>query len=382
MEPKTKSRMLVMLVSLGILFAIVFGWKLFTKVMIGRWIAAHGNPVMTVSVAQVNTADWQPQLKASGSLRAVLGVNVTTQRAGLIKNINFKPGANVKKGDVLVELDTDADVAQLHVFEAQAALALVTYNRDKAQYAFNAVSKATLDTDEANLKSSNAQVEQQKAIIQQKTVVAPFDGRLGISSVNPGQYLNPGDKVTMLQTLNPIYVDFFVPQQLLNEVKVGEKVTMVVDSSPHKTFTGQITTVDPGVDSSVRNVQVEATFENPNEELTPGAFATVTVDTGAPKTYLILPQTAISFNPYGETVFIVKDSGERDKDGQPVLTVTQTFVKTGEKRGDMIAVLSGIKKGDKVVTSGQLKLKNGSRIAINNSVLPINELAPTPVDET
>lgn len=373
--------MIIMLVIVGGLFALIFGYKIFKNMMIGRWMASHGAPVVYVSVIEATHSKWQPQLKASGSVRAILGVNITTEMAGMIRDIHFKPGAMVKKGELLVQLDIDADLAQLHVYEANAALASITYKRDKSQYAFKAISKATLDSDEANLKSTEAQVAQQKAMIQKKTIRAPFSGHLGISAVNPGQYLNPGDKVTMLQTLDPVYVDFYVPQQSISTVKVGQKVNVTVDSIPGKLFPGKITTVDPGVDAAVRNVQVEATLPNALLALTPGMFVSVAVDTGGAVDHLTLPQTAITFNPYGETVFIVKEK-EKDAKGQPVLMVTQSFVKTGEKRGDQVVILTGVKEGDKVVTGGQLKLKNGSIVAINNNVLPVNETAPQPVDET
>lgn len=369
-----------MLIGVGILFLIVFGYKLFKDYMIKRYMAAQQSALVYVSTTKAEFTDWQPQIKASASIRATVGVNVTTQLAGMIKDIYFQPGAKVKKGDLLVQLVIDPDVAQLHALQANAELAMITYNRDKAQYAFKAISKATLDSDEANFKSTKAQVEQQKAVIEQKTIRAPFSGRLGISAVNPGQYLTPGDKVTMLQTLDPIYVDFYVPQQSINSLEVGQIARVAIDSIPNKVFIGKITTIDPGVDPTVRNVQVEATLPNPTLRLTPGMFATVLVDTGKPTRYLTLPQTAISFNPYGETIYIVKETG-KDANGRPILIANQVFVTTGEKRGDQIVILKGVNKGDTVVTSGQIKLQNGSLVAIDNSIQPTNEIAPAPVDE-
>lgn len=378
--PQMSKPMRNMLIIVALLFICIFGYKIFKGMLISRYIASRQSSVVYVSVTEAEYANWQPEYRASGNLRAVLGVNITTELAGMVREIHFTPGATVNKGDLLVLLNTDADVAQLHVLEANAALAKVTYTRDKAQYAVHAISKATLDTDEANLKSTEAQVEHQKAIIAQKTIRAPFTGRLGISLINPGQYLNPGDKVTMLQTLDPIYADFYVPQQSLDAIKLGQRVTMTVDAFPNKTFVGKITTIDPGVDPSVRNVVVEATIPNSDLLLAPGMFASVVVDTGEAVRYLTLPQTAVAFNPYGETIYIVKESG-KDKNGKPILIANQTFVTTGIKRGDQIAILKGIKKGDKIVTSGQLKLQNGSVVAINNSVIPTNEITPKPIDE-
>lgn len=378
--PTISKPMRNMLLLVGLVFIIIVAWRFYYQYkMYMRLMSFHEN-VIYVSAVTAEESTWQPQIKASASLRAVTGVNVTTQLAGMVDTIHFEPGALVKKGDLLVKLVTDPDVAQLHVLEANAELANITYHRDKAQYAIRAISKATLDNDEANFKSTQAQVEQQKAVIEQKTIRAPFSGRLGISAVNPGQYLNPGDKVTMLQSLDPIYADFFVPQQLINMIKTDQTVTVIVDAFAGKVFKGKITTINPGVDPNVRNVEVEATVPNEALDLTPGMFATVEVDTGEPTAYLTLPQAAISFNPYGETVYIIKENG-KDADGKPILNANQVFVTVGEKRGDQIIVLKGVKKGDLVVTSGQLKLQNGSRVAINNNAAPLNEASPMPVDE-
>ncbi|MFN7098707.1 MAG: efflux RND transporter periplasmic adaptor subunit, partial [Gammaproteobacteria bacterium] len=292
----------------------------------------------------------------------------------------FTPGQFVEKGTVLVQLNANSDNAKLQALQATADLAQLTYNRDAAQYAAHAISKAILDNDEANLKDKQAQVAEQAAIVAKKTIQAPFDGRLGISDSNPGHYLIVGDKIVTLQALNPIYADFYVPQQSLIALKVGQSVDISVDTFPGKKFNGKITTVEPIIDSSTRNVKVEATIDNPKLKLAPGMFVTVTVSTDKPQRFLTLPQTAISFNPYGEVVFLVK-STSKDKDEKPTLTVTQQFVTTGETRGDQVAVTTGIKAGDMVVTSGQLKLKNGTRVIINNEIAPENNPSPTAVDD-
>ncbi len=375
-----KKPMLIMLILVTLLFGGIFGYKLFVAHMMSRYIASMGTPPAYVSAMDVKYYNWQSQIKAAGSLRAVLGVNITTELAGMVRSVHFTPGSLVKKGDLLVQLDIDPDVARLHNLQANAALAEITYKRDSAQFKINAISKATLDADDANLKSTLAQVDQQIAVIAQKTIRAPFDGRLGISAVNPGQYINPGDKVTMLQTLDPIYADFYVPQEAMSSLKIGQAVKLVVDTYPHLKFNGVITTIDPGLDASVRNVQVEATIPNPKFELAPGMFAAVTVNTGNPVPHLTLPLSAVSFNPYGDVVFVIKQIKKKDKK-EPVLTVEETFVVTGEKRGDQVSILQGLKEGDKVVTSGQLKLKNGSIVIINNSITPTNNPAPTPADE-
>lgn len=379
-DPKIKKRMRTMLIFVGVLFGCIFAYKLFTSLMIKMYIASNQSPVITVSAMEAGYSYWQPQIKATGSLRAIRGVNVTTELAGMVSTIYFTPGASVKDKDLLVQLNAVSDNALLHSLEANAELAKVTYLRDKAQFAARAISKQVLDTDAANLKSLVAQVAQQAATVAKKTIRAPFAGRLGISAVNPGQYVNPGDMIVTLQTLDPIYVDFYLPQQSLAVIKVGQQVEVKTDTFPAKTFSGKITTVNPAVDTSTRNVEVEATLANPEYELTPGMFATVAVDTEAAKRQLTLPQTAITFNPYGELVYLIKETG-KDKKGEPILAVRQAFVVTGETRGDQIAILKGINEGDRVVTSGQLKLKNGSLVAINNSIVPPNNPDPKAPDE-
>ena len=375
MDRQTKKRMIILLVSLGILFGLILAYKIFVGIMMQRYMAAFKSPIITVSTMKAEYQTWQPRLTAAGSLRAIRGVNITTQLAGMVTHIYFAPGQDVAENAVLVQLNADDDIAQLHSLQADAQLAQVTYNRDKAQYKLQAISKAILDADEATLKSSTAKVAQQAAIVEKKTLRAPFAGRLGINNVNPGQYLNPGDAVTMLQTLDPIYVDFFVPLQTLADLKVGQPVSVTTEAFPNRAFTGKITTINPGVDVSTRNVEVEATIDNPKYELAPGMFTATTVTIGEPARYITLPQTAVTFNPYGELVYLVKETGKDDKG--PILTATQTFVKTGETRGEQVVILDGLTEGQAVVTAGQLKLKNGSRIQINNAIQPSDNPSPT-----
>jgi len=370
-----KKAMIIMLIGVGILFGGIFGYHMFAAYMMKQYFASNHEPVITISAAQVNYSDWQPKIKASGSLRAVKGVNITTELAGMVQKILFTPGADVKEGELLVQLNADSDIAQLHALQASAELAKTVYNRDKAQYAIKAISKATLDTDAANFKNTQAQAEAQAAVVQKKTIRAPFSGRIGISAINPGQYLNPGDKVVSLQSLDPIYVDFYVPQQALMRLQTGQTVTLASDTFPGQIFTGEITTIDSAIDTKTRNVEVEATIANSELKLTPGMFGAVEVDTGKAQRYLTVPQTAISFNPYGDIIYIVKESG-KDEKGKPILKAHQTFVTLGETRGDQVAILTGLKEGDMVVISGQIKLKNGSQVAINNDITPSN--SPTP----
>jgi membrane fusion protein, multidrug efflux system len=372
--------MKIMLICAGLLFGSIFLYKIFGIFMFKHMMATMQAPTVTVSAMKAGYSVWQPELQYYSSLRAIRGVNVTTELAGLVQTIYFTPGAEVKEGDVLVQLNANSDNAQLRSLQANADLANTTYLRDKAQYAIKAISKAVLDTDADNLKSLQAQVAQQAAIVAKKTIRAPFSGKLGISAINPGQYLNAGDTIVPLQELDLIYVDFYAPQQNLTKLSIGQPITLIVDTFPGQQFTGKITTINPVLDTSTRNVEVEATISNTEYKLVPGMFGTVVVNTGAPKRYITLPQSAISYNPYGNIVFIVSQNGF-DKKHIPVLTVNQSFVTTGEARGDQVTILQGLKEGDTVVTSGQVKLKNGTRIAIDNSTIPSNNPAPMPVDE-
>jgi membrane fusion protein (multidrug efflux system) len=375
-----KKRMRIMLICAGILFGGIFLYKAAQVFLFKRFMASNQAPIVTVSAMKVGYTLWSAELKASSSVRAIRGINVTTELAGMVQKIYFKPGTLVEQGEMLVQLNADSDVALLNSLKASAELAKTVYDRDKAQYAIKAISKASLDFDAADLKSKQAQVAQQAAIVNKKTIRAPFSGRLGISAINPGQYLNPGDKIVTLQELDPVFVDFAVPQQALVKLKTGQDVTVTVDAFPGKKFTGKITTIDPIVDASTRNVKIEATVANSSLEIVPGMFVSTVVHIGEPQKYLTLPQTAVTFNSYGDIIYLVKETLDKNKKDK-VLTVTQTFVTTGETRGDQVAILKGLKEGDLVVTSGQLKLNNGSRIVIDNKVVPANNPAPMPVDE-
>jgi membrane fusion protein (multidrug efflux system) len=336
-------------------------------------------PAVVVTAMKVASQDWQPQLNSVGSLRALRGVDVTTEIAGLVREIHFKSGDEVKAGAVLIQLNADSDLAQLASLEAAAELAQVTLTRDKVQLAAEAISQAQVDSDAADLKSKRAQAASQQATVDKKTIRAPFSGRLGITLVNPGQYLNPGDKVVTLQTIDPIYIDFNLPQQQISGVSVGQPVTVLSDAYVGQPFSGKVTAIDSKVDTGTRNVQIEATVANPKKLLMPGMFGRAAVDSGEKKTYLTLPQTAITYNPYGATVFITAD--KKDAKGNPQLQAQQVFITPGPTRGDQVAILKGISEGATVVTSGQLKLKNGTPLRIDNSVQPLNDQSPAPQEQ-
>ncbi|HSS71739.1 MAG TPA: efflux RND transporter periplasmic adaptor subunit [Casimicrobiaceae bacterium] len=376
-----KKRMVIMLVAVGVVLGGLIGFNWFKGYMMQKYMASAPVPASTVTAMKADYQQWQPQLSAVGTLRAVRGVDVTTEIAGLVRSIEFKSGDEVKAGQLLVQLNADSDVAQLHSLEAAADLASTVYERDKQQLAAEVISKAQVDTDAADLKSKRAQVAQQAALVEKKTIRAPFAGKLGITTVNPGQYLNAGDKVVTLQTIDPIYIDFNLPQQQLPQVAIGQKVILAADAYKGIIFEGRVNAINPKVDTNTRNVQIEATIPNAKRQLLPGMFATVKLNSGDEQRYLTLPQTSITYNPYGDTVFVVKASDKKDDKGNAVLTAQQVFVTTGPTRGDQIAILKGVEPGMEVVTSGQVKLKNGSPVVVNNSVVPANSANPTPQEK-
>lgn len=373
---KMHHRMAKMLIFLVIFFGGIFGYK-FIKVLM---MPQHVMPSVSVSSTFVKAQEWQSKIRSVGTLRAIHGVDITTELAGMVKKIHLTPGTHVKANDILLELNTDAENAQRDSLRALVELAEITYKRDKSQFEAQAISRATLDFDKADLANKKAQLAQQEATLAKKIIRAPFDGILGILSVNLGQYLNTGDKIITLQSLDPIYAEFSLPQQALNSVKVGQEVTLKIDTYPDQVFIGKITSMDPKIDTSTRNVQIEATIMNSDSKLYPGMFAEVEVYTGSSQKALIIPKMAISFNPFGEIVYIIQEKGQ-DKAGKPILSVKQTFITVGESRGDQTVIQKGLKEGDQIVTAGQMKLKNGTVVVINNSVSPPIDSPPSQVDE-
>lgn len=370
-------RMLIMLGCVGLLFGGIFGYKAFVAHMIAKAMHANQAPPVTVSTTAAKVESWQPDIAAVGTVRAREGVDVTTEIAGMVRTVHFKSGDDVRQGQLLVQLNADADVALLHSLEAQAELARTTYERDRRQFAVKAISQAVLDVSQADLKSKQAQANAQAALVAKKTIEAPFSGRIGISTVSPGQYLNPGDRIATLQAIDTVYVDFLLPQQAIAQVQLGQAVRITTDTYPDRSFQGTITALNAKVDPQTRNIEIEATLENPRHQLLPGMFAHVQVATGSTVKRITLPQTAVTYNPYGETVFVVTP-GAQNKSA-PI--AKQIFVTVGPKRGDQVAILKGIQAGDTVVTSGQMKLKSGDRITVNNTIQPSNDAAPVPTDQ-
>jgi membrane fusion protein, multidrug efflux system len=373
-------RMVIMLVIAGLLFGGIFGYKAFVARQTQKSMSAKGPPPVTVSTTRAEMQQWQPQLTAVGTVRALRGVDVTTEVAGLVEDIDFQSGEDVKEGQILVKLDISEDEAQLRSLQASAELARTTYQRDKRQFAANAISEATLDSARFDLKIKEAQVAQQRALIAKKTIRAPFAGRVGISTVNPGQFLNPGTSIVTLQSFDTVYVDFYLPQQNLADIATKQTVIVSTNTYPDRTFQGRITAINPKVDPQSRNIQIEATIDNPTHELVPGMFVMVEVRAGRAQHFLTLPQAAVTYNPYGDTVYVVQKKGQGPQ-GRPNLIAKQVFVTVGERRDDRIAILEGLQEGETVVTGGQLKLKSGGQVNINNSIQPDAAGAPAPTDE-
>ncbi len=398
-RPRQRKRLIIVIVAVVALFALLIGFNTFKGIMIGKFMRSMANPTETVSTMTAAYQAWQPHVQAVGNVRAVHGADLAFEVAGLVARVAVKSGADVRRGEVLVQLVDAQDRAQLASLKAAAQLARLTARRAKEQLAVQAISRAQYDADVASLDSATADVAAQQALVDKKTLRAPFAGRIGIITANPGDYLNVGVTVATLQQLDPVYVDFHVPQSSLDAVRVGAQVTVTSDAFAGKSFAGKVSATDPEIDLATRNVRVEAVLANPGELLVPGMFTRVAVASGGPQKYLTLPQTAITYAPYGDTVFVVHAGTPpaSGADGKPATTkadpkaadakadtahyVRQVVVTLGATRGDQVAVLTGLKPGEVVVTSGQLKLKNGTPVHINNQVQPAFNPNPHPVEQ-
>jgi membrane fusion protein (multidrug efflux system) len=373
-----------MLFVAGIVFGGVFFFDAFRGKMIAKYMKAFANPTETISAAVATAQPWQQTVEVVGSLRAMNGADLSSDTSGIVEAINFKSGDDVAAGTVLLRLRSEDDPARLQQLQTAVSLAQTNYQRDLRQLQAQAVARATVDTDLSNLRSAQAAVAQQQASMAKKTIVAPFAGHLGIREVDVGQYVPAGTSIVTLQALDPIYVDFYVPQQDMAQMKIGQSVTVKVDTYAGRVFTGRIEAVNARVDTATRTLQVRAAIANADRALLPGMFATVAVAIGAPQSLVTLPQTAVTYNAYGSTVFLVQQGNPAagsGTDAKPTLVARQVFVATGPTRGDQVAVLHGVAAGDRVVIAGQSKLHNGSPVAINNSVVPSDDADPHPVQQ-
>ncbi|NLS21171.1 efflux RND transporter periplasmic adaptor subunit [Rhizobium sp. P40RR-XXII] len=372
-------RMVIMLIVIGLILGGIFGFQAFKNRMIAAYLANLKAPPQTVSTITAATSPWQTTLQSIGSFNAVEGANLSAQVQGIVQKIGFQDGQDVKKGDLIVQLLADQQIATLQQYQASSANAQIAYERDSKLIKANTIAQSQVDSDLATWKAAQAQVASQQALIDQYSIRAPFDGHLGIRLVSLGEYLAAGTAVVTLQSLDPIQFDFSMPQQALSQLKVGQAVTATVDAYGSQTFEGKITAISPLVDTQSRNITIRATFPNSDRKLLPGMFGNVSVTVGEPKDYIALPQTAVTINPYGNVVYVVTDKGG-GQDGKPQLVANQKFVSTGQARGDQIAVTKGLNAGEVVVTSGQLKLNNGSPVIINNEVQASNDPNANPAN--
>ena len=371
------------LIAIVLLIAIIgtLGYFKVTQIMGFMAMAKAGafkQPPTAVTTAVASESEWQPTLDTIGSVAAINGVTVSTDLAGIVDKIAFTSGTVVKAGDLLVHLNTDQEQAQLEQAQAQLTLAQLTLNRDRDLLSKRTISQQDYDTAEATHGQMQATVDQYRALIARKTLRAPFDGMVGIRQVNLGQYLNTGDAVVTLQSFDPIYVNFTLPQQDLSKLACGQEVNLRLDAYGDRVFTGKITAINSLVDQATRNVQVQATLPNSEQRLRPGMFGKVSVILPEREKVIALPVSAVHYAPYGDSVFLVTD--DKDEDGKPIKSVKEQFVKLGTARGDLVSVTSGVKPGDEVVTSGVFRLRSGAPVLINNKVQPDSEASPTPAN--
>ncbi|WGL18177.1 efflux RND transporter periplasmic adaptor subunit [Microbulbifer bruguierae] len=382
-------RMMWMLLGCLVVFGGIFGFKFFGRYMMNQFMDNMSLPPATVTTAPVEQQRWQTRLSAVGSMRAINGVNVTTQAQGEVKAIYFESGQFVDKGALLAELSALPETAQIEVLEAERRLAERDFKRISALYKKGVATLRELDQAQATQDQVLANLAVQRATISERSITAPFSGQLGIRQVDLGQNVAPGDPVVSLQQLHPIYVDFSLSEQDFSRVKEGQGVELTAAAIPGQNFSGRITAIDPSIDPANRTFLLQATLQNPERKLRPGMFADVAVKVEKFRSVLVVPRTAISFAPYGNAVFIVRPAKSALAESTnnkavapsaqaPQWIAVKRFVKTGEERGDLIEIIEGVREGEQVATSGLLKLRNEGGVIINNtSPLPEN-LNPTP----
>jgi len=376
--PKRRRKGVVIAIALLLAIGVfVVGIKF---LQIGKMMSMpHTMPPTTVTSASVKKEDWAPRLTAVGSVSAVQGAVVSTELGGVVSEINFDSGAVAKKGEVLMKLDASQEEALLRSAEADAQLAGTDLERSRDLAMKKVVSGAELDSAQSKFRRMNAVVDQMRSSIAKKTVIAPFDGQLGIRQVNVGQMINAGQQVVGLTALDPLYVDFALPEQFLSKLSKGLEVTVLSDAFPGRQFKGKLTAINSMVDPVTRNVPLQATLDNPDHALHPGMFAKVEVALSDTKKTIVIPGSAVSYAPYGDSVFVIEKQKD-PKTGKESDLLRQQFVRVGEARGDFVAVTQGLKEDQTVVSTGVFKLRNGMAVAVNNDLAPKPELNPKPPD--
>jgi membrane fusion protein (multidrug efflux system) len=372
-------RIILAILGVLVIIGILGGIK---GLQINRMIAIGSQstpPPETVTTAVVQTESWEELITSVGSLEAVQGVMLTAELPGKVVRIAFEPGTKVKAGDLLLQQDISSEQAQLRAAEATVALTKLERERSSKLLGKKAVAQAKYDTDDALYKQAVAQIDGIRATIRKKTIRAPFAGSLGIRLVNLGQVITEGEPIVSLQTLDPIFVNFSIPQQQLGQVKPGLKVRVSTDALAGQVIEGEITAISPDVDVATRNIRVQATVANSQERLRPGMFVNVAVVLPSREEVLVIPTTAVLYAPYGDTVSVVHEK-QNEKDVQPVNVIRQKIVQLGEKRGDFVAVVSGLNNGQTVVSTGVFKLRNDQAVIVDNALAPSFKLAPKPED--
>jgi membrane fusion protein, multidrug efflux system len=377
-RPRRRWRSVV--IAMGLLVAIVvcvFGVK---ALQIGKMMTTKMvMPPTTVSSATVKEEDWAPTLSAVGSLSAVQGAIIAAELGGVVSDIKFENGGVAKKGDVIMKLDASQEEALLRSAEAEAELGRQDLERTRGLASQKVVSKAELDASESKFNRLNAVVDQMRSNIRKKTLVAPFDGQLGIRQVNVGQMINAGQQVVQLTSLDSLFADFALPQQYLGQLTPGLEVHVTTDALPGHVFPGKVTAINSMVDSSTRNITLQATLENPDHVLRPGMFAKAEVTLPEKHKALVVPGSAISYAPFGDSVFVIEKKKD-EKTGKESQVIRQQFVRVGEARGDLVAITQGLKAGEAIVSTGVFKLRNGMTVTINNDLAPNPQVNPNPID--
>jgi membrane fusion protein (multidrug efflux system) len=366
-------RLVLTVVIAAVVLGAIFGLKYRQMRAAAAAMAARKPAPATVTSAPAVQEKWRTTLRAVGALESFRGVTIRSEIEGRVVNVNFDSGARVQAGDVLVEMDTATESAQLRSNEASARLAQLNLERARELRRNNTNTQADVDTAEATAAQTQAAIEATRATLAKKRIVAPFAGRVGLRQVNPGQFLNKGDAVVTLESTNPIYADFTLPQQDVTHVQPGLAVKVAVDAFPGREFTGTIEATDPRVSATTRSMRIRAVLDNADEALRPGMFAHVDVELPDETAVVVLPATAIVYSPYGDSVYVVaKENG--------ATVAQQRFVQIGTRRGDQISLLKGVAPGEEVVTAGQGKLRPGTPLQVNNTVVPANNPAPKPAE--
>jgi membrane fusion protein (multidrug efflux system) len=386
--------MIIMLVTTGVVFGGIFGFKWFGNKMMNQFFDNMPMPPIVITATEAQEQTWAATIEAVGTVTAVNGIAVSAEVAGVVQSIRFQSGERTAAGTVLVTLDSVMDQAELRTLEAQRDLAETELARGRELFGSEVMAKSQFDKLESEAAQAAARVETQRALLAKKTIRAPFAGVLGIRQANLGQYVSPGTPLVTLQSLDPIYVNFALPEQRLGVLTVGQSVSAGVDAFPDAAFEGRITAIEPRVDESTRSFNVQATFRNADSRLQAGLFARVRIAMPKAENYVVVPQTAVSYNPYGNSVYVVQEaaagssgvaSPQPTEGTQPAppgqgstMVVTRRLIKTGATRGDFVAVTEGLKPGERVATSGLLKLRNDAVVVVNNAVTPTADLQPTP----